>query len=245
LRLPGGPGAYAFFLDVDGTILEIAPTPDLVHVDPGLLALLGTLRAAADGALALVSGRTVAAVDRLFAPLQLPVAGQHGAERRDAAGGRHDAKRGAAHLAALRRCVDTWATGLDGLRVEDKGLSLAVHYRQAPQLEGQVYHRLKECLARADGALRLQPGRMVLEAKPVDRDKGVAVRAFMTEAPFAGRVPLFVGDDVTDEDGFAAVRQLGGHAVKVGDGDSIAPWRLPDVGAVRAWLEAIANGTAP
>ena len=240
--LSGGPGAYAFFLDVDGTLLEMAPTPDLVRVDADVLTLLGAVQAAADGALALVSGRTVADVDRLFTPLRLPVAGQHGADRRDALGGRHGLDRGPAPLEAIRRCVAAWAAGMDGLLVEDKGMSLAVHYRQAPQLQGPVYRLLAECVAQAGGTLSLQPGRMVLEARPADRDKGVAVLEFMAETPFAGRMPLFVGDDATDEDGFAAVTRLGGHAVKVGDGDSIAPWRLPDVGAVRAWLGGLVQG---
>jgi trehalose 6-phosphate phosphatase len=243
--LDGGAAAYAFFLDVDGTLLEMAPTPDLVRVDAGVLTLLEGLREAAGGALALVSGRTVTDMDRLFAPLQLPAAGQHGAERRDAAGVRRGPGPGLEQLERVRASVTAWAAGIDGLLVEDKGICLAVHFRQAPHLEELVYRRLGEFIALAGGALSLQPGRMVLEAKPVDRNKGSAVGQFMAEAPFAGRIPLFVGDDLTDEDGFAAARRLGGHAVKVGEGDSIASWRLPDVDAVRNWLGGIARGAAP
>ncbi|HTY98329.1 MAG TPA: trehalose-phosphatase [Rhodocyclaceae bacterium] len=238
--LAGGAGAHAFFLDVDGTLLEMAPTPDQVRVDGEVLLIVDALGAAAGGALALVSGRSLADVDRLFAPRRLPAAGQHGAERRDSLGGGHSYGGGPAQLAALRTCVGAWAAAVEGLLVEDKGLTLAVHYRQAPHLECEVHRRFEECLGRVGGAFRLQPGRLVLEARPANWDKGVAVREFMSEEPFAGRIPVFVGDDATDEDGFAAARQLGGHAVKVGRGASLAPWRLEDVQAVRSWLAAIA-----
>jgi trehalose 6-phosphate phosphatase len=244
IELPGGPAAYAFFLDIDGTLLDIADTPGRVSVEPRLLDTMRRLHAAAGGALALISGRPVAGVDRLFAPLRLPIAGQHGAERRDAAGAAHAHSLCAAQLGALRRCIATWAEAVPGVLFEDKGMSLAVHYRQAPHLGGAVQHALRECLERFGDEFRLQPGKMVLEVQPAGKDKGTAIMDFMQEAPFAGRIPVFVGDDISDEHGFAVVNSLGGHSVKVGPGPPDARWRIPDVAAVRRWLRGLAEGTA-
>ena len=230
---------HAFFLDVDGTLVDIAETPAAVSVDGQLLDLVRRLHVASAGALALVSGRSVAAVDRLFAPLRLPVAGQHGAERRDGAGVEHSHCPSATQLATLRRCVVALAETMPGVLIEDKGLSLAVHYRQAPHLEGAVQQALRRCLTRVGDAYRLQGGKMVHEVKPATRDKGTAIAEFMREAPFAGRVPIFVGDDVTDRDGFVVVDKLGGHSVQVGQGPLLARWRMADVRAVREWLRRL------
>jgi len=244
IDLPGGPAAYAFFLDIDGTLVDIADTPGRVSVEPRLLDTVRRLHAAAGGALALISGRSVAGVDRLFAPLCLPIAGQHGAERRDAAGATHADSLCAAKFGALRRCVVAWAEGVPDVLLEDKGMSLAVHYRQAPHLRGAVQHALRECLERFGDEFRLQQGKMVLEVTPAGKDKGTAIMEFMQEAPFAGRIPVFVGDDSTDEYGFAVVGSLGGHSVKVGPGPPDARWRMPDVATVRRWLRALAEGPA-
>jgi trehalose 6-phosphate phosphatase len=245
IDLPGGPAAYAFFLDIDGTLVDIADTPSGVSVEPRLLDTVRLLHAAAGGALALISGRAVAGVDRLFAPLRLPIAGQHGAERRDARGAvvPADSLR-AAQFGALRRCVAAWAEAVPGVLLEDKGMSLAVHYRQAPHLRGAVQHALKECLERFGDEFRVQPGKMVLEINPAGKDKGTAIMEFMQEAPFAGRIPVFVGDDISDEHGFAVVNSLKGHSVKVGPGPPDARWRMPDVATVRRWLRALAEGPA-
>jgi trehalose 6-phosphate phosphatase len=133
------------------------------------------------------------------------------------------------------------------LLVEDKGLSLAVHYRQVPERADEVRRALQRCLDSAGKAFHLQPGKMVLEVMPGGSDKGTAILAFMAEAPFLHRLPVFLGDDVTDEHGFAMVHRLGGRAIKVGRGASLARERLADVAAVRAWLERmfeVANPTA-
>jgi len=244
IDLPGGPAAYAFFLDIDGTLVDIADTPGRVSVEPRLLDTVRRLHAAAGGAVALISGRTVAGVDRLFAPLCLPIAGQHGAERRDAAGAVHVDFLCAAQFSALLRCVAAWAESVPGVMLEDKGMSLAVHYRQAPHLGGAVEHALRECLQRFGDGFRLQPGKMVLEVNPAGKDKGTAIMEFMQEAPFAGRIPIFVGDDISDKHGFAVVNSLGGHSVKVGPGPPDARWRMPDVATVRRWLRALAEGPA-
>jgi trehalose 6-phosphate phosphatase len=241
MDLPGGPAAYAFFLDIDGTLLDIADTPGGVSVEPRLLDTVRRLHAAAGGALALISGRSVAGVDRLLAPLRLPIAGQHGAERRDAAGAAHAHSVCAAQWGALRRCIATWAEAVPGVLFEDKGISLAVHYRQAPHLGGAVLHALRECLERFGDEFRLQPGKMILEVQPAGKDKGTATMDFMQEAPFAGRIPVFVGDDISDEHGFAVVNSLGGHSVKVGPGPPDARWRMPDVATVRRWLRELAE----
>lgn len=233
------PGETAWFLDIDGTLLELAPSPDSVEVDGWLRALIVRLRDAAGGAVALISGRAIATVDRLFAPLHLPVAGQHGVERRDAAGVLHHHEPPFQELAGARHALADWVSRHPGALIEDKRFSLAVHYRQAPALAERLRRFLEAILAGSDGALRLQPGKMVFELKPAGRDKGVAIGEFLGEPPFLGRVPVFVGDDLTDEYGFEQVNLRGGLSVKVGDGPTCAGWRLPDVAAVRGWLEIV------
>jgi len=227
---------WAIFLDIDGTLLEHADTPNGVVVDDTLRALLARLSAATGGALALVSGRAVKDVDALFAPLVFAIAGQHGVERRDATGVVHrlpfpdDALRRVA-----RRCA-AFSARHPGVVFEDKGHNLALHYRRAPALEGEVRALVEQAIAALGADFEMQAGKMVFELKPSGHDKGSAIEAFMTDAPFAGRVPVFIGDDLTDEFGFVTVQRLGGHGVKVGRGESAAQWRLADVNAVRAWL---------
>ena len=234
--LPALSPSWAFFLDIDGTLLELVERPDLVRVDPALVKLLGGLQQAAGGALALISGRSVADVDALFAPLELPVAGQHGIERRDAAGRVH---RHALPLEPLRRAaarLHGFAAAHPGLLLEDKGNSLALHYRQAPQLAEVARAELEAVAAGLGDEFELQAGKMVFELKPGGRDKGIVIEEFMREAPFRGRTPVFVGDDLTDEYGFEVVNRMRGHAIKVGADRSAARWRLAGTQVVRAWL---------
>ncbi len=230
----------ALFLDIDGTLLDIAPTPERVILDPALAALLPAVRARLGGALALVTGRAIRDTDRLFGELHLPVAGQHGCERRDAEGGLHLHAPKAATLARLKVLMADFASRHAGLLLEDKGSTLAVHYRGAPHLASYVHQtmRAQTGFAMAEG-FQLQPGKRLVEVRPGSRDKGTAIRDFMLEPPFRGRVPVFVGDDVTDEHGFAVVRSQKGVAIKVGAGKTLANYRLPDVAGVRAWLEAL------
>lgn len=234
-ELPEPSRDWAFFLDVDGTLLEIAERPEGVRVDGDLLRLLADVRAAAGGALALISGRTVAALDALFAPLVLPAAGQHGAERRDAAGRIHrhafeeaPFRSVAAQLAAFARDR--------GLLLEDKGHALALHYRQAPQHADAARAEMERAVRKLGQDFDVLAGKSVFELKPSGRDKGVAVEEYMAEAPFAGRTPVFIGDDVTDEFGFGVVNRLAGHSIKVGEGETVARWRIPGPRAVRDWL---------
>jgi trehalose 6-phosphate phosphatase len=239
---PLGPG-LAFFLDVDGTLLELAPTPDAVHADPGLLEMLETLRRASGGALALLSGRRLDDLDRIFSPLSLPAAGIHGLERRRADGTIESMAADA--VAELREPLAAFAAQNQGLQLEDKGLALALHYRGAPHREAAARAFARALAARSSATLRLLEGKMVIEFHARDADKGRAIEAFMAEPPFRGRRPVFAGDDVTDEDGFRAVRRLGGIAIRIGDlGASAAEWRLPSVTALRAWLQAAALETA-
>jgi len=240
--LPADPASWAFFLDIDGTLLEHAARPDAVLVDASLLALLDRLDRATQGGLALISGRAVADIDALFAPLRLPVAGQHGIERRDAAGGlhMHPFPTQALRRAALR--LRDFAACHPGLLLEDKGHNLALHYRQAPHLAHAAQEELAAIARELGEDFELQGGKLVVEIKPGGRDKGSAIEEFMGEPPFRGRVAVFVGDDLTDEYGFGVVARLGGHAVKVGPGPSAARWRLADAGAVRRWLAECAVG---
>lgn len=237
-RLPAFGADWALFLDIDGTLLDLADHPDVVRVDEAERALLAHLSRATGGALALISGRSVAAIDALFAPMRLAAAGQHGLERRDARGGVH---RHASPSQELRRAaarIGAFAARHAGLVLEDKGLNLALHYRLAPQMEGAVHAAMDQAAAELGAAFELLRGKMVVELKPSGRDKGSAIEEFMREAPFAGRRPVFVGDDQTDEYGFMVVNRLGGESVKVGAGASAARWRIPDAGAVRAWLRS-------
>jgi trehalose 6-phosphate phosphatase len=189
------------------------------------------------GALALITGRSIADIDRLFPERRLPAAGQHGLERR-AADGRVSRHPGPSHrLDGARRTLSGAVGRHRGLLLEDKGLSLALHYRRAPRLAGVAHGIMRSLQATLGDRFCLQHGQRVVELAPAGRDKGVAIGAFMREAPFRGRLPIFIGDDVTDEYGFAMVNRLGGVAIKVGPGRTAAGWRLPDVGAVLAWLE--------
>jgi trehalose 6-phosphate phosphatase len=232
----------ALFLDVDGTLLDLASAPDRVRVDPALTALLPALARRLDGAIALISGRAIADVDRLFPGLRLPTAGQHGLERRRADGSIHRHRHALPGIGRLRRELARFAARHEGLLLEDKGATLALHYRLAPRLASHVHRTVRAHLpatVAAGAGWRLQPGKSVLEIKPDGRDKGTAVREYLREPPFAGRVPVFVGDDRTDEYGFDAAAAAGGWGVKVGRGPTRARHRLADVAAVHRWLAAL------
>ena len=227
---------WAYFLDMDGTLITLTLSPDGVRVDRRLRRTIEALHDFAGGAVALITGRPIADVDRLFPGLELLTAGQHGLERRTATGRvvRHAPP--ARRLDAARRRLGEAAARHPGLLLEDKGLSLALHYRRAPQLAGYA-HRLARSQAAALGeGYGLRAGKRVIEIAPRGKDKGGAIAAFMAEAPFRGRTPVFLGDDVTDEFGFRTVNQLDGHSIKVGPGRTEARWRLADVAAVRRWL---------
>ena len=229
---------WAFFLDLDGTLLEIADTPEAVDPGEPEIILLGRLKNACGGAVALISGRSLSRIDQLFSPLVLAAAGQHGAERRDAQGKRHRHRFPAASLKPAAGGIRSFAARHQGLVFEDKGASVALHYRLAPQLAAAAQRAVREAAEPLGDQVEVQGGKMVVELKPAGCDKGKAIESFMQEPPFAGRVPVFLGDDVTDEYGFRVVNRLDGHSVKVGEGPSAARWRLENPAAARAWLAA-------
>src|SRR5215472_2079439 len=199
--LPEPSDRWAIFLDIDGTLVAIAETPQTAQVEPELLPLLERLRQGAGGALAVVSGRRLADIDRLLAPLCLPAAGLHGRERRRADGTLLKSGGPEAIIAPLRPLLAAYAEARPGLLLEDKGGSLALHYRLAPAYAASVC-RLARRLAAEEPRLRVILGRKVVEFQPRGSDKGAAIAAFLAEPPFAGRRPVYAGDDATDEDGF-------------------------------------------
>ncbi|MES2940459.1 MAG: trehalose-phosphatase [Pseudomonadota bacterium] len=223
------------FLDFDGTMVDIAPQPEAVRVPQQLIDSMAWLHEYLGGAVAVISGRTIAQIDAFLHPLRLPVAGVHGAERRDAVGAL--SRMAAQPLDKVDATVAALVRAHPALRLEHKGSSIALHYRQAPELEELCLHAMQEAVEASPG-LTLLRGKMVVEAKPGGASKGRAIEDFLRESPFAGRVPLFIGDDITDEAGFSAVQRLGGLGIKVGEGPTVAWQRLPDPAALRQELQA-------
>lgn len=243
VRLPVG--KCAFFLDLDGTLLKFAPRPDAVSVDAELRELLEKLSQRSGGAVALVSGRSIATLDSLLAPLKLPAAGLHGYERRNAAGVLSTYQPPNRRLLEdARRLMQQWVRTHPRLMLEDKGAALALHYRRVPKLEAAVVDAVIAIGQRVQGSgLRVQRGHMVVELTPTDVNKASAVAAFMNEAPFAGRQPLCAGDDLTDESAFEWVNAAGGVSVAVNCArPTAARTRLDSVAEVRAWLRQLVEG---
>jgi trehalose 6-phosphate phosphatase len=230
----------AFLLDIDGTLLDIAPTPESVRVPATLKATLAILQQSAGGALALVSGRPLSAIDHLFVPLSLAAIGCHGAEWRKRAG--DSAELRAAPLAiAMKNALLEAISDLSGIRVEDKGYTLAFHYRRAPEQKSSLEKRLAAQIASYKSELCLLHGKAVFEVKPCAFDKGEATAALMNVPPFAGRRPVFAGDDHTDEYALAVVRRMGGIGISVGRKLPDAKRMLPAPYAVRSWLAHLAR----
>ena len=223
----------ALFLDFDGTLAELAAQPDAVEIPADLVSLLSRLSAHLGGALALVSGRRLRDLDEFLAPLQLPVAAEHGAVRR-----LPDGRLLALAPPALENAASTLHALVQQhprLRLEVKTAAVALHYRQAPELEGLCLQLMTEAARRSPG-VELLRGKCVFELKPVGVSKGLAIAAFMAEPPFSDRLPLFAGDDSTDESGFSVVQSMGGNALKIGPGPSLARHRCDTPAQLRAWL---------
>ena len=232
----------ALFVDFDGTLAPIAPRPQDVLVPGWVVPGLRLLSDALGGAIAVVSGRPIAQIDAFLRPLALAAAGAHGAERRGTTGS--ISRVAAEPPQQVVACAAQLAARHKGLIFEPKGSGVSLHYRARPELASTCRDALVAALAAVPGAADAWEwlhGHLVFELKQRAVSKGVAVQAFMAEAPFAGRLPVFVGDDVTDEDGIRAVQALGGFGVRVGAGATEARYRLADTDAVEAWLAPAAR----
>lgn len=225
----------ALLLDMDGTLVDIAPTPDAVVVPPGLTETLHRLREQLGGAIAIVTGRTADVIDRLFGAGAFAIGAEHGGTVRRLPGARleradeHLAPPPDAWIAAARRLADAHP----GAVMEQKALGFTLHYRAVPEA-GDLFHSALSGMLAGSPTFELLAGKFVWEVRPRGVDKGTAVRALMAGPPFAGRLPLFIGDDVTDEDGMRVARAMGGAGLQV------AP-AFGSAGGVRAWLKAAAE----
>lgn len=229
----------AVFLDFDGTLVDFAPAPEAVIVPSALKTQLHNLNSRLDGALALITGRSLESLDALIGNKALCAAGCHGAEWRALQAPEKEgaASNGEEALAKARVALAAFAKQ-HNLLLEGKPHSLALHFRTAPELEPVIDRWLEDNLVEL-AELRVIRGKCVREVQLAGIDKGVAVARFMQFPPFAGRIPVYLGDDVTDEDAFAWVNQADGIAIKVGSGDSVAPYRLLDYCEVSVWLEKL------
>ncbi|MGH8149560.1 MAG: trehalose-phosphatase [Steroidobacteraceae bacterium] len=229
----------ALFLDVDGTLVDFAATPEAVEVDVELPQRLGRLARRFGGALALVSGRSIADLDRMFRPFRFAAAGVHGAERRDAEGRLHYCGLSSAELDPARVELERFVAQHPAVVLEDKGRGLALHFRRAPELESAVREAMREALGRLPAGAAMQAGHYFLEVKGGGSSKRASVEAFMREAPFAGRAPVYLGDDLTDLDAIAYAAQSGGRGIFVGPEPRPGWDSLPAPAAVREWLKSL------
>jgi trehalose 6-phosphate phosphatase len=231
----------AIFTDFDGTLVELAETPEAIEVPATLSEQLERTMREFDSAFAVLTGRDIADIDRYLSPLHIPVAGAHGTQRRRADGTMDiidpAAVSGAEEIA---HAVQPLVMAHPALIMETKEGAVALHYRRAPELEDAVRVAMEEAV-QAAADFTLVPGKMVIEARSRSVSKGTALRAYMQEEPFAGRTPIFIGDDTTDEDGFIAAQDLGGIGIKLGEGDTAARMRIADVTSVHALIRGLAD----
>ncbi|WP_011580868.1 MULTISPECIES: trehalose-phosphatase [Chelativorans] len=233
------PNSIAIFLDFDGTLADIAERPDEVSVPPTTREALARLLKSTDGAIAIITGRPIEVIDHFLAPLLLPVAGVHGMERRTAGGQHVGSVIDEEELSAVRAKLQAFADSHEGLLLELKHGSLALHYRQRPDLEAASIAAVHAAANDSKG-LHLLHGKMVLEVKGGKATKADALTAFMQEDPFRGRTPLFAGDDVTDEDAFNQIAHINGFSIKIGGGKTSARFRADEASSFREWLERLA-----
>ena len=235
---------WALFLDFDGCIVDIAPTPEAVDVPEWLPSLLLALREALGGAVAIVSGRPIEQIDGFLGSAVPAVAGLHGLERRTADGAIVRPPLPRNDLREVRALLQEFAAERPGALVEDKKYTLALHYRLAPSLRDECREVVNAALTRALQGWQVIEGKFVFEIRPCEHDKGTAIEAFMGEAPFLGRTPVFCGDDVTDEDGFEVVNARGGVSIRVGEGSATrATAQVDTVGELLDWLTQVAGAT--
>ena len=231
----------AIFTDFDGTLVELADTPDSIQVDDTLADQIQRAVTELDSAFAVLTGREISVIDKYLAPLHLPIAGAHGTQRRRA-DGFVETVDPAAVLGAeqIAQALESLVIANPSLILEPKEGAVALHYRQAPELEDAVRIAMEEAVHNVPD-FTLVPGKMVLEARPRAASKGEALRAFMREEPFLGRTPIFIGDDTTDEDAFIAAQDLGGVGIKLGDGETAARMRIPNVASVHALIRGLGD----
>lgn len=238
------PDNIALFLDFDGTLVEIAPSPEDVQLDRRVAPALETLRSQLGGALALVSGRPIAFLDEMLAPHHFDIAGLHGAQIRQG-GELHAQSDAPSDMREAVREMVRFANSHVGIIVEDKRISAALHWRLAPELKDEALELMRKAAARLGPGVRLQEGKSVAELVPSGASKGNAIAWLMATPSYAGRRPVFIGDDITDEDGFEAVNAMGGLSIRIGaDRESLAAIRLASPTALRhILLEAAENGS--
>lgn len=231
-------GPVALFLDFDGTLVEIAPSPDAVEVPPDLPGRLRSLFSALDGAVAVVTGRTIDAIDGFLPSQPFAITGGHGAERRLLDNREAVDPKVLDDAAAIAGRVTDTLGGEPGILIEPKPTGVAVHYRATPEKEALARAAMTQAL---DGYSQFHAiaGKMVIEARPEWANKGAAIERLMHVKPFASRTPIFIGDDVTDEDGFATADRLGGFGIKIGPGETRARFTLPDIAQLYAYLDAL------
>ncbi len=232
----------ALFLDFDGTLVDIADAPGQVVIPPELPVLLDALSRRLGGALAIVSGRRVENIGSLLRPFRGAIVGLHGLEHRTAAGEIFRKEPNPA-LAEARATIVDILSGLEGVTIEDKDQTIAVHYRRAPLEAATCIAAVERAAEKARGALLLKPGKMLVEIGPSDINKGAGIEALMRAPVFRSRMPVFIGDDIADEDGFIAVNRLGGVSIRVGgEEETAARFRIEDVSAVTAYLTRFVGG---
>lgn len=241
---PAAPHAappLAIFTDFDGTLVELAETPDGIEVPETLPEQIERAMREFDSAFAVLTGREIADIDKYLSPLHLPVAGAHGTQRRRA-DGHVETVNAASILGAeeISHAVSPLVVAHPGLLLETKEGAVALHYRQVPELETAVRIAMEEAV-QGVADFTLMQGKMVIEARPRGISKGTALRAFMREEPFAGRTPIVIGDDTTDEDAFIAAQELGGVGIKLGEGDTAARMRIANVASVHALIRGLGD----
>jgi trehalose 6-phosphate phosphatase len=233
---------HALFLDFDGSLVEFALTPDRIVVLPETIALLASASKSLQGALAIVSGRQISDIDRHLAPLRLPVSGVHGLEFRNT--GETMKVTISGELQRARRRLSSHIGADDPIFMEDKGGALVLHYRAHPDQRTRAEALAREAVVGLD-TLSVIGGHSIFEIRQRDITKADAVDRFMAIPPFGGRTPVFVGDDLTDEDGMRAAANRGGFGVRIGPGKSAAAYRLADTHAVHRWISLLAGSSPP
>ncbi|MGV0876500.1 trehalose-phosphatase [Martelella sp. FLE1502] len=241
-RFHAEPDCFALFFDIDGTLLDLAPTPDSVVAPEGLSENLAALSDRTAGALALLTGRSIAFADKLFSPHQFALAGLHGAQLRYA-DGTYYATKPSRSFDAAKALLKAQRPEPEKVIFEDKGAAVALHYRLAPDLAPTVKALMKKAARVAGGGWQIQHGKMVIELRPAMANKGEALKCFMKTPIFKGRLPVAVGDDLTDEDMFIAAKRMGGTAIRIGHNiaDTAADMVLPSPFALRACLRSVAG----